>query len=87
MHGKTTIKTASNVCGYVLALLGDNQNLQAKLLREQQDIFGEEILRSVGKDKLPRIVYLEQVGMCLLRSSLFSRIVAIILRYIKLSIH
>jgi cytochrome P450 len=61
--------TISNACGYVLALLGDNQHTQERVLQEQQDIFGDDILRSVGSDDLPRMVYLEQVGNCLLRSS------------------
>jgi hypothetical protein len=37
-------------------------------------------MRPVTRDDLPRMVYLEQVSYCLLRSSLFGRIVAIFLR-------
>jgi cytochrome P450 len=50
--------------GYVLALLGDNQHIQARVMQEQQDIFGDDILRPVRSDDLPRMVYLEQVGNC-----------------------
>ena len=75
--------TTSNTCGYVLALLGDNQHIQERVMQEQQDIFGDDILRPVRSEDLPRMVYLEQVGNCLLRSFLFSRIVAIFLHYIK----
>jgi hypothetical protein len=73
-------ETTSTACGYVLALLGENQHIQARVMQEQQDIFGDDILRPVTKDDLPRMVYLEQVSYCLLRSSLFGRIVAIFLR-------
>jgi cytochrome P450 len=52
----------SNVCGYVLALLGENQHIQARVMQEQQDIFGDDILRPVRRNDLPRMVYLEQVG-------------------------
>jgi len=76
-------ETISIVCGFVLALLGDNQHIQERVMQEQQDIFGDDILRPVRSDDLPRMVYLEQVGNCLLRSSLFSRIAAIFLHYIK----
>jgi cytochrome P450 family 4 len=76
-------ETVSNTCGYVLALLGDNLHIQERVIQEQQDIFGDDILRPVRSDDLPRMVYLEQVGNCLLRSSIFSRIVAIFLHYIK----
>jgi cytochrome P450 len=61
--------TTSNACGYVLALLGDNPNIQERVMQEQQDIFGDDILRPVRSGDLPRMVYLEQVGNCLLRSS------------------
>ena len=73
----------SVVCCYVLALLGDNQHIQERVVQEQQDIFGDDILRPVRSDDLPRMVYLEQVGSCLLRSSIFSRILAIFLHDIK----
>jgi cytochrome P450 len=76
-------ETTSIACGYVLALLGDNQHMQERVMQEQQDIFGDDILRPVRSDDLPRMVYLEQVGNCLLRSSTLSRIVAIFLHYIK----
>ena len=76
-------ETVSIVCGYVLALLADNQNIQERVMQEQQDIFGDDILRPVRSDDLPRMVYLEQVGNCLLQSSLFSRIIEVILHYIK----
>ena len=76
-------ETTSHVCCYVLALLGDNHHIQERVVQEQQDIFGDDILRSVRSDDLPRMVYLEQVGNCLLRSSLFSRVVPIFLHYIK----
>jgi hypothetical protein len=54
--------TTSTACGYVLALLGENHNIQARVMQEQQDIFGDDILRPVRSDDLPRMVYLEQVG-------------------------
>jgi len=54
-------ETTSNACGYVLALLGENQHIQERVMEEQQDIFGDDILRSVRSDDLPRMVYLEQV--------------------------
>ena len=75
--------TIIDACSYVLALLGDNQIIQERVMQEQQDIFRDDILRPVRCDDLPRMVYLEQVGKCLLRSSLFSRIAAIFLHYIK----
>jgi cytochrome P450 len=75
--------TTSNACGYVLALLGENQHIQERVIEEQQDIFGEDILRPVRSDDLPRMVYLEQVGNCLLCSSIFSRMVTIFLHYIE----
>jgi hypothetical protein len=78
--GTETVSTAS---GFVLALLGENQHIQERVMQEQQDIFDDDILRPVRSDDLPRMVYLEQVGNCLLRSSLFSTIVAIFLHYIK----
>jgi hypothetical protein len=31
-------------------------------MQEQQDIFGDDILRPVRWDDLPRMVYLDQVG-------------------------
>jgi cytochrome P450 len=77
------IETTSNACGYVLALLGENQHIQERVMQEQQDIFGDDILRPVRSEDLPRMVYLEQVGNCLLRSTIFSRTVAIFLHYIK----
>jgi cytochrome P450 len=52
----------ANACGYVLVLLGENQHIQARVMQEQQDIFGDDILRPVRSDDLPRMVYLEQVG-------------------------
>jgi cytochrome P450 len=76
-------ETTSNACGYVLALLGDNQHIQERVMQEQQNIFGDDVLRPVRSDDVPRMVYLEQVGSCLLHSSLFSRIIAILLHYIK----
>jgi cytochrome P450 len=75
--------TTSHACGYVLALLGENQHIQERVMQEQQDIFGDDILRPVRSDDLPRMVYLEQVGNCLLRSSLLNRIVEIFLHDIK----
>jgi cytochrome P450 len=57
-------ETTANACGYVLALLGENQHIQARVMQEQQDIFGDDILRPVRSDDLPRMVYLEQVGNC-----------------------
>ena len=77
-------ETTSYACGYVLALLGENQHIQEIIMQEQQEIFGDDILRPVRSDDLPRMVYLEQVGNCLLRSSIFSTIVAIFRHYIKL---
>jgi cytochrome P450 len=76
-------ETTSIACGIVLALLGDNPHIQERVLQEQQDIFGDDILRPVRNDDLRRMVYLEQVGNCLLRPSPFSRIVAIFLHDIK----
>jgi hypothetical protein len=52
-------------------------------MQEQQDIFGDDILRPVRSDDLPRMEYLEQVGNCLLRSAIFSRTVATFLHYRK----
>jgi cytochrome P450 len=75
--------TTSHACGYVLALLGENQHIQERVTQEQQDIFSDDILRPVRSDDLPRLVYLEQVGNCLLRSSLLSRIVTIFRHGIK----
>ena len=51
-------ETTSIACGYVLALLGDNQHIQAKVVQEQQEIFGDdsdacEKQRS-AKDGVPR---------------------------------
>jgi cytochrome P450 len=54
--------TTSIACGYVLALLGENQHIQASVMQEQQDIFGDDILRPVRSDDLPRMMYLEQVS-------------------------
>jgi cytochrome P450 len=70
-------ETTSNACGYVLALLGENHHIQERVMQEQQDIFGDDILRAVRSEDLPRMVYLEQVSNCFLRSTIFSRIVAI----------
>jgi len=56
--------TISFACGYVLALLGGNQHIQERVMQEQQDIFRDDILRSVRSDDLPRMVYREQVGNC-----------------------
>ena len=71
------IDTISYACCYVLALLRENQHILDRVMQEQLDIFGDDILRPVRNDDLPRMVYLEQVGSCLLRSSVFSRTVAI----------
>ena len=65
-------ETTSTTCGYVLALLGENQHVQARVIQEQQDIFGDDILRPVRSNDLPRMVYLEQVGNWSLFSFLFS---------------
>ena len=70
-------ETTPNACCYVLALLGENQHIQAKVMQEQEDIFSDDILRPVSSEDLPRMVYLEQVGNSLLHSSIFSTIVAI----------
>ena len=77
--------TTSVACGYVLALLRENQHILDRVMQEQLDIFGDDILRPVRNDDLPRMVYLEQVGSCLLRSSVFSRTVAIFRHDIKRS--
>ena len=74
----------STACGYVLALLGENQLIQEMVMQEQQDIFRDDILRPVRSDDLPRMVYLEQVGNCLLRSYLFTKIIAIFRHYNKM---
>jgi cytochrome P450 len=76
-------ETTSIACGYVLALLGENQHIQARVIQEQQDIFGDDILRPVRSDDLPRMVYLEQVRSWLLRCSLFSTTGVIFLCDIK----
>ena len=76
-------ETTAIACGYVLAFLGENQHIEEREMQKQQNIFGDDILRPVRSDDLPRMVYLEQVGSCLLHSSLFCRIVAIFLHYIK----
>ena len=68
--------TISNALGYVMALLAENQHIQERVMQEQQDIFGDDILRPVRSDDLPRMVYLEQVGNWLLCFSLISRTVA-----------
>ncbi len=65
-------ETTSTACGYVLALLGDNQHIQERVMQEQQDIFGDDILRPVRSNDLPRMVYLEQVGNWSLFYLLFS---------------
>jgi hypothetical protein len=75
--------TTSYACGFVFALLGENQHIQERVKKKQQDIFGDDILRPVRSDDLPRMVYLEQVGNSLVRSSLLRRIVAIFLHDIK----
>jgi len=75
--------TTSYACGYVLALMGENQHIQERVMQEQQDIFGDDILRPVRSEDLPRMVYLEQVGNCLPRSSLFRRTETIFVHYIK----
>jgi cytochrome P450 len=77
--------TTAHACGYVLALLGENQHIQERVIEEQQDIFGDDILRPVRYDDLPRMVYLEQVCNCLLCSSIFSSMVAIFIHYIERS--
>jgi cytochrome P450 len=59
-------ETTSIACGYVLALLGENQHIQTKVMQEQQDIFGDDILRPVRSGDLPRMEYLEQVSNFLL---------------------
>jgi cytochrome P450 len=64
--------TTAHACGYVLAFLGENQHIQESVMQGQQDIFGDDILRPVRSDDLPRMVYLEQVGNRLLCASLFS---------------
>jgi cytochrome P450 len=55
-------ETTSKACCYVLALLGENQHIQARVMQEQEDIFSDDILRPVRSEDLPRMVYLEQVG-------------------------
>jgi hypothetical protein len=75
--------TTSVASGYVLAFLGENQHILDRVVQEQLDMFGDDILRPVRSDDLPRMVYLEQVGNCLLRSFVFSRIVAIFRHDIK----
>jgi cytochrome P450 len=57
-------ETTSGASSYVLALLGENQHIQEMVMQEQRDIFGDDILRAVTKDDLPRMVYLEQVSTC-----------------------
>jgi cytochrome P450 len=71
--------TTAHACGYVLALLGENQHIQERVMQEQHEIFVDDILRPVRSDDLPRMVYLEQVGNCVLCPSLFSSTVAIFL--------
>jgi cytochrome P450 len=55
-------ETTPTACCYVLALLGENQHIQARVMQEQEDIFSDDILRPVRSEDLPRMVYLEQVG-------------------------
>jgi cytochrome P450 len=76
-------ETTPTACCYVLALLAENQHIQARVMQEQEDIFSDDILRPVRSEDLPRMVYLEQVGNLLLHSSLFSRIVAILQHEMK----
>jgi cytochrome P450 len=55
-------ETTSKACCFMLALLGENQHIQARVMQEQEDIFSDDILRPVRSEDLPRMVYLEQVG-------------------------
>jgi hypothetical protein len=45
----------------VLAFLAENKHIQARVMKEQQDIFGDDFLRPVRSEDLPRMVYLEHV--------------------------
>jgi cytochrome P450 len=60
--GGAGTETTSKACCYVLALLGENQHIQAKVMQEQEDVFSDDILRPVRSEDLPRMVYLKQVG-------------------------
>jgi cytochrome P450 len=60
--GGAGTESTSTACCYVLALLGENQHIQEKVMQEQEDIFSDDILRPVRSEDLPRMVYLEQVG-------------------------
>jgi cytochrome P450 len=55
-------ETTSTACGFVLGFLAENQHIQERVMQEQKDIFGDDILRAVRSDDLPRMVYLEQVS-------------------------
>ena len=55
-----TVKTSYIFC-YVLALLWENQQIQARGTQEQQEIFVHDILRPMTSEHLPTIMYLEQV--------------------------
>jgi len=62
---KVTIKNENSkdvlyLC-YVLALLWEYQQIQARVTQEQQEIFDYGILRPMTSEHLPKIMYLEQV--------------------------
>jgi cytochrome P450 family 4 len=63
-------ETTATTCCYVLCALSDHQQVQQKVLEEQRHIFGEDFLRPVVADDVLRMVYLEQVIIVRLRTSI-----------------
>jgi cytochrome P450 family 4 len=55
-------ETTANTCCYVLFLLGVHQDIQQRVLEEQDSLFGQDAHRLVTCDDLPNMPYLEQVG-------------------------
>jgi hypothetical protein len=55
---------ASYISCYVLALIWEKQQIQARVTQEQQEIFLNDILRPITIEHLPTIMYLEQVTCC-----------------------
>ncbi|KAJ8880483.1 hypothetical protein PR048_016953 [Dryococelus australis] len=53
--------TSAYTVAYTLMLLGSHQDIQEKVMREQEDIFGEDMDRPVTAEDLKQMVYLEQV--------------------------
>jgi len=55
---------ASYIFFYVLASVWDNQQIQARVRQEKQEIFVCDVLRPMTSEHLPTITYLEQVTLC-----------------------